>query len=80
MGDARLVARGYPAIVKVLRPHQSTEYLVTVLRFHRGQPFPAPVMFPPDREYRFAWGASYEGPAAREAVCIVDSSDPNGVN
>jgi hypothetical protein len=78
--DDSILSGGYPVVFNPLRTDQYDEYLGTAMRHYNDQPFPALVMFLPDRQYRFAWDPGYEGPAVREAVRIVDSLDLHGVN
>ena len=71
VADDDILAGGYPVMFKALCEDQFPEYLGTAMRFYDDKPFPALVMFLPDREHRYAWDAGYAGPSAREALAIV---------
>ncbi len=67
-----LLGGGYKVVFKVVGEDRFPEYLGTAMRYYEDRPFPALVMFLPDREHRFAWDEGYVGPAAREALGLAD--------
>lgn len=69
--DDGILTGGYKVVFKPVREDQYPEYLGTAMRFYEDRPFPALVMFLPDRAHRFAWDIGYAGPTAREALAIV---------
>ncbi|MBN8884974.1 MAG: DUF4262 domain-containing protein [Rudaea sp.] len=69
--DDRILNNDYQVIFKTLRVSAYGEYLGTARRYYGSKPFPAVVMFLPDREDRYPWEAGYDYIDVAEALSIV---------
>jgi hypothetical protein len=69
--DDNVLAGDYTVVFKTVRSESFGDYLGTAVRYYRGKPFNAVVMFLPDRQHRFPWQSGYDDIPAEEALAIV---------